>query len=92
MLTVESFNGHWIPDDFQNSYHNWFASETFGGTNYAYSAVGGVTHIAEPSLGAICDPYKYFNLWEAGKSFAICAWESQRTVAFQAVGDPFIKK
>jgi hypothetical protein len=92
ILTIESFNGQWEPFDYQNSFHNWFSSETFGGTNYAYTAACGVSHVYEPSLGGVSDTRKYFALWEAGKSFAICAWLSRETEAFQAIGDPFIKK
>jgi alpha-tubulin suppressor-like RCC1 family protein len=91
MQTIESFNGQWEPLFGQNSFHNWFASETFGGTNYSYAAVGGVSHLYEPSVGG-ANNGNYFGLWEHGKCFAVCAWLSQVTAHFQATGDPFVIK
>jgi hypothetical protein len=91
ILTIESFNGQWEPFDYQNSFHNWFSSETFGGTNYAYTAVGGVSHLYEPSVGGVNNG-NYFALWQQGKCFGICAWLSKVTEHFQATGDPFVTK
>jgi hypothetical protein len=91
MQTIESYNGQWEPLSGQNSFHNWFATGTFGGTNYAYSAACGVSHLYEPSVGGINNP-NCFALWERGKCFAICAWLTQVTTRFQAVGDPFVTK
>ena len=88
--TIESFNG-WRATG-QGNFTQWFSPFAFGATNYSHTAVGAVTHTDEPGLYAINDAQTYFGLWAAGKSFAICAWNSRRTERFQAVGDPFTKR
>jgi hypothetical protein len=90
--TIESFNGTWDGGGGgQNTFHDWFTERTLGGTNYSSSAVGAVSHTNEPG-GGWNDSYFYFGLWQAGKSFAICAWQSRRTTFFQATGDPFVRQ
>jgi len=68
----------------------WFSSNAFGGTNYSNTPIGAVTHVEEPGLPDVENSSVYFGLWETGKNFAICAWNSRQTPYFQAVGDPFI--
>jgi hypothetical protein len=89
--TIESYNGQPCGGN-MSSFYMWFSSNAFRGTNYSRTPVGGVTHVDEPGRLSVNDPYRYFGLWEAGKNFAICAWNSQRTWYFQAVGDPFVTK
>jgi alpha-tubulin suppressor-like RCC1 family protein len=88
--TIESWNGQ--PGAGMGDFFQWFSINAFGGTNYSNAAVGAVCHVDEPGAPSVNDPSIYFGLWESGKSFAICAWNSRRTPEFQAVGDPFITK
>jgi hypothetical protein len=88
--TIESYNGQPWGGGMSNFYL-WFSSGAFGGTNYSNTPVGAVTHVDEPN-GGWNDPYVYFGLWQAGKNFGMCAWNSQRTAYFQAVGDPLVSK
>lgn len=69
----------------------WFSSGAFGGTNYANTPVAGVSYPNEPGEYGTIDA-TYFSLWESGKNFANCAWNSQATPCVQAVGDPFVTK
>jgi hypothetical protein len=87
--TIESHNG--LPREGQGDYWMWFCSNAFAGTNYSNTPIGAVTHVDEPSSGWN-DPYRYFGLWEGGRNFAICAWNSQLTPYFQAVGDSLVTK
>jgi alpha-tubulin suppressor-like RCC1 family protein len=98
--TVESFNGQRYVANFGN-YTGWFSSNAFGGSSYANAPIGGVSNTDEPDVGGINSPQIYYGLWECGKNFAICAWASRYSQtnysfvfpqAFQAVGDPFVKK
>ena len=85
--TIESYNGA-REDPGQGTFIKWFSPSAFGGTSYANTPVGAVTHVAEP-LGGWNDSALYFGLWASNKNFAICAWNSLRTEYLQAVGDPF---
>ena len=85
--TIESFNGHRIPCT-QGNFIEWFSSNAFGGTNYSNTPVGAVSHTEEPYGPGVNDSGIYFGLWDSGKNFAICAWNSRQTTFFQAVGDP----
>jgi hypothetical protein len=87
--TFESFNGQ--PDGGQGDYWMWFSQNAFGSTNYENTPVGAITNTDEPGGGTPPYPY-YFNLWLAGKDFAICAWNARLTPHFQAVGDPFVTR
>jgi len=40
----------------------------------------------------MADSSRYFGLWMQNKNFALCPWNSRKTVEFQAVGDPFVKR
>jgi hypothetical protein len=91
IATVESFNGQRGNQD-QGTFVKWFAPNAFGGSNYANTPVGGVTHVDEPKLAGVESMATYFGLWASGKNFAICAWNSKKTAVFQAVGDPFVKR
>jgi hypothetical protein len=88
--TIESWNGQ--PGAGMGDFFQWYSVGAFGGAGYSNTPVGAVTQVDEPHLANINDPATYFSLWTAGKSFAICAWNSQRTWYFQAVGDPFVTK
>ena len=86
--TFESYNG--MPGAGQGNYWEWFFSAAFGSTNYENTPVGAMTSTDEPDTVVV--PYPYFNLWVAGKNFAICAWNARQTRHFQAVGDPFVTR
>lgn len=88
--TIESFNG-WRQSDHGN-FIRWFAPNAFGGAFYTNTPVGAVTHVWEPGLGGINNPFSYFGLWASRKGFAIAAWNSRNTPFFQAVGDPLVTR
>lgn len=94
--TVESFNGERdTADTGQGNFLMWFSAGAFGGTNYANTPVAAVCYTDEPYVYGTIDA-SYFGLWESGKSFAICAWNSLDISILnfytQAVGDPFVTK
>jgi hypothetical protein len=89
MATVDSYSG--VRDTFQAGFLSWFTTNSFAGTNYSNTPVGGVTYVDEPTVGGEVDKAAYFGDWAAGKSFAICAWATQ-VMKLQVVGDPFVKK
>jgi hypothetical protein len=97
---IESYNGQWVPQDFQTTFRDYFASNAFWGTNYSHTPVGTVTHTDEPSIDQGCpgpydgvaSPHYLFGFWQARKYFAICAWSARGTHYFQAVGDPFVTR
>ncbi len=88
--TIESFNGQREANG-QGNFIKWFSSGAFGGTNYSSTSIAAVCHTDEPFLGNQNSP-AFFSLWEAGKNFGICAWNSRNTRNFQAVGDPLVTK
>jgi len=92
IATIESFNGQRYQTG-QGNFIQWFSSTAFGGTNYANTPVGAVTHVEEPYT-ILNWPDQYMGLWAGGKNFAICAWGSLKPGAmyFQEVGDPFVTK
>jgi len=94
MSTIDSFSGQ--RSTFQAGFLSWFTTNSFGGTNYSNTPVGGLTYVDEPSSGQLFDRSAYYGDWAAGKSFAISAWACQHqnlsVIKFQAVGDPFVKK
>ena len=100
LQTPESWNGEWIPHDYQTTFHDYFTSGAFWGTNYSNTPVGTVTHTDEPSIsqgcpgpyGGVASPHYFFGFWQARKNFAVCAWTARGTTYFQAVGDPFLTK
>ncbi len=89
MTSVDSFCGHRYT--FQSSYLTWFASNSFGGTNYSNTPVGATTTVDEPGSPGT-NPEIYYQEWVAGKSFAISAWAGMHSKYEQAVGDPFTRK
>jgi alpha-tubulin suppressor-like RCC1 family protein len=91
--TDESFNGirNFVATG-QGNFLEWYASNAFGGSAYANTPVGAVSHVEEPG-SAENNPYLYFGLWAQGKIFSICAWNSfynYGTPYLQVVGDPFV--
>jgi len=102
MSTIDSFSGERISG--QAGFLTWFASNSFGGTNYSNTPVGAITYVDEPDLlpNGHANPAVYYGEWAAGKSFAISAWNAAALSAaqpsgipateFQAVGDPLITK
>jgi hypothetical protein len=85
--TAESFNG----DRNGGGFISWFASNAFGGSNYANTPIGAVSYVDEPGVAATFDQI-YFGLWESGEPFALCAWNSNDSLYPQYVGDPFVSK
>ncbi len=93
MGTAESYNGQRAnAGAYQGTFLQWFSSNAFGGTAYSSTPIAAVTHVDEPGTALLEDTQIYFGLWAAGKSFAICAWNSKLTSQFQAVGDPLVKR
>jgi hypothetical protein len=88
--TIESFNGQRCAY-FQGSVRKWYLPNSWGGVGYANTPVGAVSHVEEPGLGGQNDSL-YMSMWEAGYTFAECAWRSKHTPAFQAIGDPLVRK
>ena len=90
--TIESFNGQ--PGAGQGDFFQWFSAGAFGGTNYANTPIGVVTHVDEPGFQYVNNASLYFGLWASGKNFGVCGWVSRRTRTdrFQAVGDPFVTR
>jgi alpha-tubulin suppressor-like RCC1 family protein len=89
MTSVDSYCGQRVT--FQSSYLTWFASNSFGGTNYSNTPIGATTTVNEPGSPGT-NPEIYYGEWAAGKSFAISAWAGMHSVFEQAVGDPFTRK
>ena len=98
MSTIDSYSGQrGEPGKFAHaSFLTWFSTNSFGGTNYSNTTVGGITYVDEPGAGQVLDRSVYYGYWAAGKTFAISAWAVQAlngdVIMFQAVGDPFVKK
>jgi hypothetical protein len=88
--TVESFNGDRTANGFGN-FLSWFSPNAFGGMNYGNTPVGAVSYVDEPYVPGTLDQV-YFGLWESGKAFASCAWNSTANPYPQNVGDPFVSK
>jgi hypothetical protein len=57
-----------------------------------YEQANAVMPPPEERSGGANDPVSYFGLWAAGKNLAVSAWNSRRTVYFQAVGDSLVAK
>jgi hypothetical protein len=92
IITSESFNGtRDCQSDQQGCVKRWFASSAWGGTNYANTPVGAVSHVEEPALQGWNDA-TFFSLWEEGFLFSECAWASRRNTAMQAIGDPLVRR
>jgi hypothetical protein len=87
--STEYFEGQSNPG--QGDYWMWFSQNAFGSTDYENTPVGAITNTDAPGVPTLPYPY-YFNLWVAGKNFAICAWNARIVRYFQAVGDPFVTR
>jgi hypothetical protein len=99
MASDDSYNGERPPPDYnpnQSTFITWFASNSFGGSNYSSTPVGAITHVFEP--GGTDDTYDYYGNWASGKSFTISAWQTflneggERQHVAQAVGEPLVRK
>ena len=94
MSTIDSFSGQ--RNTFQAGFLSWFSTNSFGGTNYSNTPVGGITYVDEPGGGQLFDRSLYYGYWAAGKTFAISSWafrvQDVQDVFFQAIGDPFVEK
>lgn len=89
--TVESFNGmryRYI----QGTFMTWFSSNAFGGINYSNTPVGSISYPDEPGLNYVNKPNSYFGLWQGGKNFGICVWQSSLQQRIHAVGDPLVRR
>jgi hypothetical protein len=89
--TIESFNGL-REVQFQGTFVKWYAANAFGGSGHSNTPVGAVSHTSEPSTGGVNNSAEYFGLWQSGRKFGAVAWISSRIPAFQAVGDPLVRK
>ena len=95
MSTVDSFNGQ--RSTFQSGFLTWWATNSFGGTNYSNTPVGAIVHVDEPGPGEE-NRYTYYGSWASEKSFAITAWYALYTspggtfLHCAVVGDPFVTK
>ena len=89
MQSIESFNGWRITS--QGNFIRWFSYNAFGGSAYANTPVGAITHVEEPG-NQVDDSSIYFGLWAAGKYFSVCAWNARVDPAFQAIGDPLLAR
>jgi hypothetical protein len=101
MSTIDSFSGQRYDQSgdsttVQAAFLSWFSTNSFGGTNYSCTPVGGITYVEEPNGGQLFNRAFYYGDWAAGMTFAIAAWSFQTqdfpVVEFQAVGDPFVRK
>jgi len=96
ITTLDSFDGQRRSG--QASFLTWFASNSFGGTNYSNTPIGAATTVEEPFSSGKVAPDVYYGDWAAGKPFAIAVWAAHAKgygnpgYYFQAVGDPFAKK
>jgi hypothetical protein len=90
MESIDSYDGR--GGLYGCSYGGWFSPNAFGGSNYSNTPVGAVSTVDEPFLAGKNNTYIFFSLWQTGKNFAICAWNSENSPYFQAVGDPFLVK
>ena len=92
MSTIDSTSGQ--RNSFQAGFLSWFSTNSFGGTNYSNTPVGGITYVDEPNGGQLFNRSFYYGDWAAGLNFAISAWSFQTQQypvnKFQAVGDPFV--
>jgi hypothetical protein len=96
IATVESFNGDRGDHYGQGNFIKWFSPNSFGGTNYQTTPIGGVSYVDEPGFHYINDSQIYFGAWQSGKNLGICGWSSiVRNFGgtfVQIVGDPLLTK
>jgi hypothetical protein len=96
MTSIESWNGLWGNEQGQTlgqySFHHWFDSIAFRGTNYSNTPVGAVSDVGEPGGACFIDFKTYFRLWAQGKAFAVCVWNAPARSSVQATGDPLVRR
>lgn len=97
ITAIESWNGQWGNDlgetrDLQYSFHRWFDSVAFCGTNYSNTPIGSLTNPYEPGFACFVNYGQYLSLWATGKTFAIAAWNALVGYDVQVTGDPFVKQ
>jgi hypothetical protein len=98
MSTIDSFSGQRGEQGefLQASFLSWYSTNSFGGTNYSNTPVGGITYVDEPGANQLYIRSLYYGGWAAGKTFANSAWaclyQNGPVEMFQAVGDPFVIK
>ncbi len=96
MTTIDSFDGQRVTS--QAGYRSWFATNSFGGTNYSNTPIGAVSTVNEPGTSGKPSPQIYYGDWAAGKCFGVAAWDAQEVgygapgIYFEAIGDPFVKQ
>jgi hypothetical protein len=94
MSTIDSTSGQ--RNSFQDGFLSWFTTNSFGGTNYSNTPVGGITYVDEPNGNQFFNRSGYYGNWAAGKTFAIAATAVKAqfwpVIEFQAIGDPFVRK
>jgi hypothetical protein len=88
-MSIESYNGmygsiHGDPTEF-------FASNAFGGTNYANTPVCFVAHTAEPYVSGVSTAH-YADRWARGWTASEAAWIGRVTHNFLVVGDPLVTR
>jgi hypothetical protein len=91
IATVESFNGQRLAYG-QGNFIKWFSANSFGGTSYSSTPVGGVSNTDEPYNTEANNTAIYFGLWASEKNLAICAWNSRNVDVLQVLGDPFVTR
>ena len=91
IATIESFNGD-INESGMGNFIQWFSPNAFGGSSYANTPVGAVTHVEEPGLPGIENMQAYFGYWAAGCNFATSAWQACNTPYYMVVGDPLVRR
>jgi hypothetical protein len=91
--TAESYNGRKNYAGL-GDYAEWFSPNAFGGTNYEGTPVGAVCYTDEPDAAKVNEGGIYFDFWNRGRYFAICAWLSKESVQrhLLVVGDPLVKR
>jgi hypothetical protein len=95
---IESFCGMYVEDpgpELGHSYANqstwweYFAADSFGGTDYSNTAICFVGYTTESGLLGTNNS-NYAEFWARGWTTAEAAWGSARTTNFLFVGDPLV--
>jgi hypothetical protein len=75
----------------QSTWWEYFAADSFGGTDYSNTAICFVGYTSEPWPGLQCvNNSNYAEFWARGWTTAEAAWASARTDKFLFVGDPLV--
>ena len=88
---IESFCGMYVSHGWQSTYEEYFAANTFGGTDYSHTAITFVGYTSEPGLSGVNDS-KYAAYWATGRTSAEAAWGSSHSQYFLFVGDPLVTR